>query len=204
MMTPINSLQIVVGKLFSRVLIVVLLLATSLPMLAIIRVFGGIEWPLVLAAVTLTFCAALFSAAVSLTFSVFSKRAYMAILMTLLTLFIFYVLAPWILAWSTHNWLDVWEWLPAINPWIMFWVLTQEVTVPGGITGKFNLAWGVNCGVMLSLTLLLVLFCTTCVRRAALRQAGGEAFLGSARKRPPAPRAATSAQTPTPQAWSNR
>ena len=198
MMTPINSLQIVVGKLFSRVLIVVLLLATSLPMLAVIRIFGGIEWRLVLAAVTLTFCAALFSAAVSLTFSVFSKRAYMAILMTLLTLFIFYALTPWILAWSTHNWLDVWDWLPAINPWIVFGILTQEVTVPGGITGKFNLAWGVNCGVMLSLTLLLVIFCATCVRKAALRQAGGEAFLGSARKKPPPPQAATIAQLPPP------
>jgi ABC-type transport system involved in multi-copper enzyme maturation permease subunit len=40
MMTPINSLQIVTGKLFSRLLLMILLVATTLPVLAIIRVFG--------------------------------------------------------------------------------------------------------------------------------------------------------------------
>ena len=44
MTTPIGSFQIVVGKLLSKLLQLVLLLAISLPLLAIVRVFGGVPW----------------------------------------------------------------------------------------------------------------------------------------------------------------
>jgi hypothetical protein len=44
MTTPINCVQIVLGKLFSRLFQLILMLAVSLPLLAVIRVFGGIQW----------------------------------------------------------------------------------------------------------------------------------------------------------------
>ena len=50
MTTPIGSFQIVAGKLTSKLLQIVLLLAISLPMLAVVRVFGGVPGT--------TFCAA--------------------------------------------------------------------------------------------------------------------------------------------------
>jgi ABC-2 type transport system permease protein len=42
MTTPINSFQIVMGKLFSKLLQIILLLAISVPLLAIVRIFGGV------------------------------------------------------------------------------------------------------------------------------------------------------------------
>ena len=43
MTTPINSFQIVIGKLLSKLLQIVLILGISLPLLAIVRVFGGVR-----------------------------------------------------------------------------------------------------------------------------------------------------------------
>ncbi|MHC4527138.1 MAG: ABC transporter permease subunit, partial [Planctomycetota bacterium] len=44
MTTAINSFQIVVGKVLSKLLQLILLLAVSLPLLAVVRVFGGMSW----------------------------------------------------------------------------------------------------------------------------------------------------------------
>ena len=54
MTTPISSLQIVIGKLFSKLLQLVLLLAISLPLLAIIRVMGGVPWDYVVSSLCIT------------------------------------------------------------------------------------------------------------------------------------------------------
>ena len=60
MTTPINCVQIILGKLFSRLLQLILLLAVSLPLLAVIRVFGGIQWDYVVSALSITFTATVF------------------------------------------------------------------------------------------------------------------------------------------------
>jgi len=44
MTTPITSFQIVMGKLLSKLLQLILFLAISLPLLAIVRIFGGVPW----------------------------------------------------------------------------------------------------------------------------------------------------------------
>ena len=44
MSTPINSFQIVMGKLLSKLLQLILLLVISLPLLAVVRIFGGVPW----------------------------------------------------------------------------------------------------------------------------------------------------------------
>src|SRR6266542_4472939 len=43
LMTPINAWQIASGKLFSRLLTAMVLLALSLPVLALVRLLGGVE-----------------------------------------------------------------------------------------------------------------------------------------------------------------
>jgi ABC-type transport system involved in multi-copper enzyme maturation permease subunit len=87
MTTPINSLQIVVGKLVSRLFQVLLLMAVSLPLLAIVRIFGGIAWSFLAGSWILTFTTTLFVGSVSLLFSIFCRRAYGVILWTALSLF---------------------------------------------------------------------------------------------------------------------
>jgi ABC-type transport system involved in multi-copper enzyme maturation permease subunit len=57
--TPITSLQIVVGKLLGRMLHVLVLLAISLPVLAILRLFGGVPAGYVLAGACVTLTTAL-------------------------------------------------------------------------------------------------------------------------------------------------
>ena len=54
MTTPISSFQIVMGKLFSKLLQLILLLAISLPLLAIVRIFGGVPWNYVLSSLCIT------------------------------------------------------------------------------------------------------------------------------------------------------
>ncbi len=64
--TPLNGLQIVWGKLAGGLLPVIMLLATSLPLLAIVRVLGGVSWDYVLSGVCITFTAMVFMGALSL------------------------------------------------------------------------------------------------------------------------------------------
>jgi ABC-2 type transport system permease protein len=70
LVTPITSVQIVLGKLFSKLLQLVLLLAASLPLLAIVRVFGGVPWDYVLLGLCVTLTTAVFVGALSLFLSI--------------------------------------------------------------------------------------------------------------------------------------
>jgi ABC-type transport system involved in multi-copper enzyme maturation permease subunit len=56
--TPLTPFQIVLGKLLSKMLQVVLLVAMSLPLLAVVRVFGGVPWGTVVAGLAVTLSSA--------------------------------------------------------------------------------------------------------------------------------------------------
>jgi len=66
MTTPITSFQIVMGKLLSKLLQIILLLAISLPLLALVRVFGGVPWDYVVSSLCITLSAVIFAGSVSL------------------------------------------------------------------------------------------------------------------------------------------
>ncbi len=94
MTTPISSFQIVMGKLFSRLLQLILLLAISLPLLAIVRVLGGVPWGYVVSSLCVTLTTILFVRSLSLFFSIFTRRAYVAIIVTCLTIGVLFALLP--------------------------------------------------------------------------------------------------------------
>jgi len=95
MTTPISSFQIVMGKLFSKLLQLMLLLAISMPLLAIIRVFGGVPWNYVVSSVCITLCAAVFAGALSLLLSISERRSYAVILSAaILYLLVFVAFLP--------------------------------------------------------------------------------------------------------------
>ena len=75
MTTPISSFQVVVGKLLSKLLQLLLLMAISLPLLAIVRVFGGVPWGFIVSGLCLTLTSVLFVGSLSLFFSIFSRKA---------------------------------------------------------------------------------------------------------------------------------
>ena len=66
LMTPINGWQIVAGKLFSRLLTALLLIGLSLPVLALVRLLGGVELGQMFGVICLCAVTALFGAAVGL------------------------------------------------------------------------------------------------------------------------------------------
>jgi ABC-type transport system involved in multi-copper enzyme maturation permease subunit len=90
MTTPIGGLQIVLGKLLSKLLQLILLLAISMPLLAIVRVFGGVPWGYVVSSLCVTLTAAVFAGIVSLTFSTYTRQAQQVMARTLLVCFILY------------------------------------------------------------------------------------------------------------------
>jgi ABC-type transport system involved in multi-copper enzyme maturation permease subunit len=69
--TPISGLQIVGGKLAGGLLHIMMLLATSLPLLAVARVLGGVPWDYVISGVCITFAATVFIAALNVVPSAF-------------------------------------------------------------------------------------------------------------------------------------
>lgn len=76
LVTPIRDVQIVTGKLVSGLLQLVLLLAISLPLLAIVRVFGGVPWDFLVCGLCLTFATAVLVSALSLFLSVTNRQAH--------------------------------------------------------------------------------------------------------------------------------
>ncbi len=64
--TPLSGMQIVTGKLAGGLLPIVMLLATSLPLLALVRVFGGVPWDYLVSGVAITFSALVFAGALHL------------------------------------------------------------------------------------------------------------------------------------------
>ncbi len=84
LVTPISSAQVVLGKFASKLLQVGILVAASLPLLAVIRVFGGVPWDYLVSGLGLTFTAAAFAGALSLLFSSYFRRAHEAMLAAVL------------------------------------------------------------------------------------------------------------------------
>ncbi len=80
LVTPIGAVHLVVGKLLSRLFQVCLLLAISLPVLAVARVFGGVPWDYVVSGVCITLSASVFAGALSLFCSIGYRHAYHAFL----------------------------------------------------------------------------------------------------------------------------
>lgn len=103
LMTPITSWQIVSGKLFSRLLIALSLLALSLPVLAVVRLLGGVDLDAMLAALCLCASVALAGAALGLFFSTRINRAYAVILMSYGTMFVLYAIIPYIYGLSLNS-----------------------------------------------------------------------------------------------------
>jgi ABC-type transport system involved in multi-copper enzyme maturation permease subunit len=194
MTTPINSLQIVMGKLLSRLLQLVLLLALSLPMLAIVRVLGGVSWGYLLSGLCITLTAAIFAGSVSLLFSIRNRHAYGVIIRTMFTLACLYFVLPALLGLAVAYFFSraginlgarsgavtvLGPIVVSLNPISSMMAITERMFSPRG-PGMFSLP--VHCGFMLGLSALVLGRAMTVVRRVALRQAVGIADCGFTRQ----------------------
>ncbi len=186
MTTPINSLQIVMGKLLSRLLQLVLLLVISLPMLAIVRVLGGVPWGYLLSSLCITLTAAIFAGSISLLFSIRNRHAYGVIVRTMFTLACLYFVLPTLLGFAAAYFFSraginlgaqsgavtvLGPIVVSLNPISSMAAITERMFSPRGPT-MFSLP--LHCGFMLCLSALVLGRAMTVVRRVALRQAVGQ------------------------------
>lgn len=166
MSTPINSVQIVLGKLFSRLLQLFGLLGISLSTLAVVRVFGGVQWTYVIASLCITLTAVLFAASLSLFFSITARRPYSVVLIMLIILVIQYGAALLSMAFLRGG-----GPVPALvtltNPLAaMFQASSTSVwqmpTVPSSVS------WGVHCLFMLLVSIAILVAAVLRMRRSML------------------------------------
>ncbi len=192
MTTPVNSFQVVLGKLFSKLLQLLLLLAISLPLLAVVRVFGGVPWNYIVSGLSITLTTVIFLGSVSLFFSIFTRRAYVAIILTCLTAGMLFGLMPLMTAmtWDVMD-LDTViaerELFPVIllpNPYFNLFCNTIMMVDPRAVArGMPVMSWPLHCATILAASAILISICVIKVRKLALRQAAGELGILTRRKR---------------------
>jgi len=184
MTTPINSLQIVMGKLLSKLLQLLLLLGITLPILAIVRVLGGVSWGYLFSSLCVTLTAVIFAGSVSLFISIENRRAYAVIVRTIFFLGCFYLALPLIAAvllriglfpgmGNTGSPFSIGLLIIClhVNPCFGIWHTTQVMLSPGG--GMW-FSWPIHCLAMLGLSALVLAWAVKVVRKTALRQATGQ------------------------------
>ena len=192
MTTPINSLQIVIGKLFSKLFQIIILLAISLPILAIVRVFGGVPWNFIFSSFCITLCAAIFAGSVSLAFSIKNTHTYAVIIKAFFTLGVLYIFLPIILAAILGpQWLYLFNFntrlsnFPVLiaflhfNPVGMVTLNTATMLSPSATALIPFYFWPVHCIMMLIASALVLAFSVRVVRKVALRQILGQLDLFS-------------------------
>lgn len=187
MTTPINSLQIVMGKLFSKLWQLLILVAVSFPVLAIIRVLGGVPWSYLISSMCITLTAVIFAGSFSLLFSIRRRRAYAVILKTFFVGAFLYAFMPYVLGALFIEVLDANEGLVAsllflINPIATQGACTAMMFSPRGMPPGMFFSWPVHCLVMLGASALVLARAVQVVRKVALRQAVGQTDLFSRRK----------------------
>ena len=178
MTTPISSFQIVAGKLLSKLLQLMLLLAMSLPLLAIIRVFGGVPWDYIVASVCITLTAAVLAGAVSLLLSMTYRYAYTVILVTVMGYFVVFGVLPGLFNMLAVKGLFIFDRevtqsvIALTNP---FWAFasTNAMLLRAGLPKFFS--WPAHCLLMWAVTAVLIAMSVWRVRRAAVGEAFGRA-----------------------------
>jgi hypothetical protein len=206
--TPITGLQIVGGKLLSRLFQVLLLVAASVPVLLLVRVFGGVPADFLAGGVCLTLAMAFLAGALSLFFSIAGGRPEIVILKALMALGVLLALLPLLVA-SGFKGLDLTSaaaltrayW---VSPYVALTYMTDGLMSGGPATVAIARpgAWLAPCLTALGLALATVAASSVRVRRAAMRQiaSSGSADQGAAPERRPG-RCAPSARLRRPGDW---
>ena len=185
MTTPMGSLQIVMGKLFSKLLQLILLLAISLPLLAVVRVFGGVPPGYLISSLCITLTTVIFAGSVSLFFSINNRRSYVVIIKAVVTLGVLYAFIPIITgvlfgadligartAPNTSSWPIVL--FLHVNPFGAMSVNTAMMMSPVMPVAMPVFYWSAHCILMLGGSAILIALSVKIVRKVALRQATGQ------------------------------
>ncbi len=179
--SPISSVQIVLGKLCSRLLQLVLLLAMGLPMLAVVRAFGGVPWGPVVTATCITLTAMVIVGALSLFLSATSRSSQNVTAGAIAWGMVVWVGIPSVLGllrWKNLVSEPVAETVSYLsNPFIVMWYETEAVMTPGLGPASGLAFWPLHCVLMLGVSVILLLLAICRVRHAAqIPATGGRAI----------------------------
>jgi ABC-2 type transport system permease protein len=167
--TPISSFQIVAGKLLSGLLQLILLLAISLPLLAIVRIFGGVPWDYVVSSVCITLTATFLAGSLSYLLSMTNRHAYTVILVSLAVYMLFFGALPGLFNMLAVRGMFVFDrqvtqsLLALTNPFVAF-AASNAKFVQSGVPSFFS--WPLHCLLMLAVTAVLIAVSVWRVRKA--------------------------------------
>lgn len=196
LMTPISAWQIVAGKLFSRLLIALMLLGLSLPALAVVRLLGGIEIEQMVAVLCVAAALALSSAALGLFFSTMINRAYAVILLSYAVQFVVYVILPIAIGSlaaavsSRMGGIRLMAILATCDPYILAPMLPQGILGMGVVLGAD--IWAECVIIQCAIAFLLLLASALIVRRRSRSEGEAPAMM------PSLPRLSATAPPPLP------
>ena len=176
MTTPINSFQIVMGKLFSKLLQIILLLAISLPLLAIVRIFGGVPWDYIISSLCITLATLIFVSSLSMFFSIYFRKAYVVIIVTILSLGLLFALLPFLCFMMFKDMMSEDKLFSIIfqaNPYGIMVFNTVVMENPRSL-GRIFYSWPLHCAIMLVSSGVLLSVSIIKVRKVALCQAAGQ------------------------------
>ncbi|MBN2129545.1 MAG: ABC transporter permease subunit [Sedimentisphaerales bacterium] len=172
MTTPISSVHIIVGKLLSGLLQIALLLAMSLPALAVLRLLGGVPWDFVLAGFGITLVAAMFAGALSLLFSTYHRYGYQAILSGAVFYLIAFVALPAmatvLVSLGKLNEPLTTSILDLTNPFRALYRSSPQMWQTGSSGPGAYFSWPVHCLVMTGITPILLCIPIRRLRRRRL------------------------------------
>ena len=173
--TPVTSFQIVMGKLLSKMFQIILLMTISLPLLAIIRIFGGVPWSYILISLCLTLAAVIFAGSLSLFFSVIFQRPYVVIICSIS--FLGYLYRLWNLDFirmsniysygftnRRHSSFEIPQLLIFDN--IIKYIRSPQQNI-------FKHEWVIYCSLFLLISLMLLLISSRLLRKISLANAFG-------------------------------
>ena len=159
---PISGFQFVLGKLMSKLLHLLILLAISLPVLAIVRVFGGVPWQSVLGATCVTLTATVLLGSISLRLSITRHRPASVVLLTVLVCGPLFALPS---VWFRHVSRSA---AMILSPFLMMTASVDMVVAPTGSGVDFWFLCGLHCLLMLVLSVLILAGAGKRIRPAAL------------------------------------
>jgi len=171
MTTPISNFQIITGKLLSKLLQLMLLLAISLPLLAIVRVFGGVPWNYVASSVCIILTATLLAGALSLLLSTAYRNSYTVILITVTVYMVFFGALSGLFNMLAVKGMFIFDrqvtqsLLALSNPFVAF-AASNAAFMRSGVPSFFS--WPLHCLLMLAVTAVLIAIAVWRIRGASL------------------------------------
>ncbi len=177
MTTPMSSAQLVMGKLTSRMFQILLLIATGIPLLAMVRVVGGVPWNSLFLSFIITVVTVVFVASAGLYFSTLCRRAYITVIVGILGVGFLLGFIPFVafsILKDSRPEEQVFLILSYMNPYVLLLRCMDYMMSPGA--AKVVPVWSIIscCAFMMVGSAFFLRASTRLVRQVALRRAMGQ------------------------------